>query len=95
MPGTARVDMVCSRGREKSSHLPEGIRLSRSKSTRKEATAARAWQIRVARASPPTPMSVLTTKTMSRPMLEREDTIRKIRGVRVSPRAVKMPVQVL
>ena len=64
------------------------MRTRRRTSTKKEMNAHRPWAIRVAQATPATPMLNLITKSRSRTMLVSADTIRKRRGVLLSPRAL-------
>ena len=50
---------------------------------------------KVAHATPATPISKAMTKSKSRAIFPKEEPMRKYRGVRESPSAVKMPVPTL
>ena len=66
----------------------QGMRFSRRMSTNREHTAHIPWAMRVAQATPATPMWNWITKTRSSTMLVRLEIIRKSRGVRLSPWAL-------
>ena len=51
--------------------------------------------MKVAHATPATPILKVATNRISMPMLASEEQARKINGVRLSPIAEKMPVAIL
>ena len=53
------------------------------------------WQIKVAHATPATPILNAVTNSMSIPILESDEQARKINGVFESPSAEKIPVAIL
>ena len=53
------------------------------------------WQIKVAHATPATPILNAVTNSMSIPILESDEQTRKINGVFESPSAEKIPVAIL
>ena len=68
---------------------------SRRKTTRTASTQLIPWHKKVAQATPATPISKAVTKRMSARILLVEEQARKMKGVRESPRAEKIPVETL
>ena len=69
------------------------IRTKRTNTTATAATQLTPWQRNVAHATPATPSGSAVTNTISSPILAVELMARKMNGVRLSPSAVKMPVE--
>ena len=67
----------------------------RCNSVRKASTDAAPCAAKVAHATPATPIFSQTTKKISRRILLMEEPMRNYSGVRLSPREVKMPLQIL
>ena len=96
MLGTAITVSRLSSGKENTAPFsPLGIFFSRFITASNASAQLTPWQIKVAHATPATPIFSAVTNRMSMPMLEREDTARKIKGVLLSPMAEKMPVAIL
>ena len=53
------------------------------------------WEIIVAHAAPATPIEKLTINTMSKTIFNIEATIKKYKGVLLSPRALNIPAIIL
>ena len=95
--GTAMTAIFFSSAAEKIGALPipavsVRIRLS---TTTIASTQLIPWQMKVAQATPSTPMPKAVTNKTSIPIFAVEDSARKRKGVRESPSAAKVPVATL
>ena len=70
--------------------FPQSRFRSTYRNTRKDSTAEMPWAIKVAQATPATPIWKYFTKMKSSPMLKREENIRKHKGILDFPRALNM-----
>ena len=96
MLGTAITVSRRSRGKEKRRLFPlPGIFFSCKATVVRASTQLTPWHRNVAQATPATPILKAVTKRISIPILAREDTARNRKGVLLSPRAEKMPVEML
>ena len=94
--GTATRQMCRRRSSSKTRGFPShGIRLRRRSSTKNASSEASACAMRVAHATPGTPIPKRMTESRSRKMLVIDESISSQRGVRLSPRALKAAVEVL
>ena len=94
--GTATWAMRPSMDQEKRFPFSSGAMPRRRRSTASTArTQLTPWHRKVAQATPATPMSKAVTKRISTPMLDTEETARNQKGVLLSPRAEKIPVETL
>ena len=71
------------------------ILLNRLKTNIRDKMQLTPWQINVAHATPATPILNTVTNTMSMPIFDREEQVRKKKGVFESPRAENIPVAIL
>ena len=95
--GTAMTRILRRSGREKrGAFFPDSGSVRMRLSTAMTASAQLTpWQRNVAQATPATPMPKADTNSRSMAMFAVEDTARKRKGVRESPRAAKVPVATL
>ena len=96
MLGMATIDILPSSFHEKTSAFSVVLILVRCKNTTTTASMQLIpWQIKVAHATPATPILNAVTNSMSIPILESDEQARKTNGVFESPSAEKIPVAIL
>ena len=96
MLGTAMTEICPSRWKENSGNrFVVGICFRRCRRAASASREEMPCAAKVAHATPATPMSKAMTKSKSRAIFPKEEPMRKYKGVRESPKAVKMPVPTL
>ena len=96
MLGTAMAASCRSTRPEKQRTLPcTGIFASRRSTTATASTQLTPWHRKVAQATPATPIRNTVTNRMSTAILAVEEAAKNRKGVRESPRAEKIPLEML
>ena len=96
MLGIAMTAILFSSDNEKTGIFPlVFIVISRFRTKARERMQLTPWQIKVAYATPATPIVKIFTNIMSTIILALEEAARKMKGVFESPNAEKIPVAIL